>query len=229
MASKSVRRDEFSAAEWIWSEKTDPPYHRKNYTAKLVQYHDRLVQGKKNSRVFVPLCGKSLDLIYLSEQGHEVIGLEYSKIAVNDFFEENNLAYNKEQCEGSPFVKYAAKDKNITIYQGDLFDFSQEVCGSGSIDAVWDRGSFVAINVSSRDKYVELMSSLVKPSGRILMEIVKYHDPDYYGPPRIILEQDLKSYFKRFTVEVSEYELFDPQPSYYKRGDMQLAMALLTH
>lgn len=38
------------------------------------------------SRVFVPLCGKSLDMLWLAQQGHEVIGVELSSIAVEDFF-----------------------------------------------------------------------------------------------------------------------------------------------
>lgn len=227
MSSKAAPRDELSAAEWIWNEKSDPPYHRKRYTDNLIKYHDNLMQGKKNGRVFVPLCGKSLDLIYLSEQGHEVVGVEYSKIAVQDFFDENNIAYNEEKSEKWPFIKYTATDKNITIFRGDVLEFSQEI--GGTFDAAWDRGSFVAINVSDRGKYVELMSSLIKSSGRILMEIVRYDDPEYYGPPRIIPEQDLKTYFNDFHVEVFEYELMNPQPSYSRHGNLEIAIALLTH
>ena len=53
-----------------------------------------LVQG---SRVFVPLCGKSLDMIWLAKQGHEVIGVELSPIAVWAFFRENHLKPARRQ------------------------------------------------------------------------------------------------------------------------------------
>ena len=35
-----------------------------------------------HSRVFVPLCGKSLDLVWLREQGHFVAGVEISATAL---------------------------------------------------------------------------------------------------------------------------------------------------
>ena len=44
--------------------------------------------------VFVPLCGKSLDLLWLHQQGHVVLRIESSELAVNDFFVENGLNYS---------------------------------------------------------------------------------------------------------------------------------------
>ncbi|MEA2773553.1 MAG: thiopurine S-methyltransferase, partial [Acetobacteraceae bacterium] len=45
----------------------------------------------KGSCVFVPLCGKSLDLLWLRDIGHGVIGVELSDIAVQAFCMENGI------------------------------------------------------------------------------------------------------------------------------------------
>jgi len=37
-------------------------------------------------QVFIPLCGKSLDLAWLASQQYTVLGVECSERAVNDFF-----------------------------------------------------------------------------------------------------------------------------------------------
>ena len=39
----------------------------------------------------MPLCGKSLDLLWLRDQGHLVIGVELSATAFEDFCLENGI------------------------------------------------------------------------------------------------------------------------------------------
>ena len=39
----------------------------------------------------MPLCGKSLDLLWLAAQGHRVLGVEISPLAVDAFFAEQDL------------------------------------------------------------------------------------------------------------------------------------------
>src|SRR3546814_2711790 len=51
------------------------------------------------SRVFVPLCGKSLDMAWLAARGHRVLGVELSPLAVGQFFDENGLAPTKRRSE----------------------------------------------------------------------------------------------------------------------------------
>ena len=47
--------------------------------------------------VFVPLCGKSLDMVWLLEQGFSVTGCEISELAVQQFFTENSIPYEKRK------------------------------------------------------------------------------------------------------------------------------------
>src|SRR3546814_1274665 len=48
-------------------------------------------------RVFVPLCGKSLDIAWLEARGHRVLGVELSSLAVGQFFDENGMAPTKRE------------------------------------------------------------------------------------------------------------------------------------
>ena len=65
--------------------------------------------------VLVPLCGKTRDLLWLADQGCNVIGVEFCTKACTDFFVENKIDY--EQVD-SVFI---AKDKKLKIYCGDFF------------------------------------------------------------------------------------------------------------
>ena len=44
------------------------------------------------SRVFAPLCGKSIDMRWLLEQGYDVVGVELVESAVEEFFAEQNIS-----------------------------------------------------------------------------------------------------------------------------------------
>ena len=43
------------------------------------------------NRVLVPLCGKSIDMLWLSAQGYDVVGVELVETAVQAFFAEQNM------------------------------------------------------------------------------------------------------------------------------------------
>ena len=73
-------------------------------------------------RVLVPMCGKTVDMLWLEERGNEVVGVELSDIAVRAFFEENALRYTIRQ---GPLPAYVADERDITIYCGDLFDLDE--------------------------------------------------------------------------------------------------------
>ena len=69
-------------------------------------------------RVLVPLCGKSVDLRWLAEQGNEVVGVELSAIAVEAFFAEQEL---EDSIAAGDLLCYQARDADNTIYCGDFF------------------------------------------------------------------------------------------------------------
>ena len=92
-----------------------------------------------NRRVLVPLCGKSVDLLWLESQGNEVTGVELSPLAARAFFEENKIEY-----EFAGDGRYRAVDRAISIACADYFEFSGE-----TFDACYDRGALVALPPSA--------------------------------------------------------------------------------
>ena len=71
-------------------------WHQDQVNSKLIEFIDWL-NLKAGDSVFVPLCGKSHDMVYFLEQGYKIIGVELSALAVEQFFHENNLDYSVSQ------------------------------------------------------------------------------------------------------------------------------------
>ena len=214
MKDRELTPEEWHQERWTEKDK-DPTFHRKKVSDSLVKYQARLIAGGK-SRVFFPLCGKTLDMVHLAEQNCEVVGLEFSPNAIICFFEENGLSYTEEKLAEAPFVKYCANEKHITIFQGDLFEMEPTICGE--FDAIFDRGGYVAINVSMRQNYANLMASILKPKGKILMEAIRY-DANYGGPPHSVSLEDLEANFTKFDMETLERYQY-PAPPHFKIDGM---------
>lgn len=181
--------------DWVWEKEKDPPFHSTNVNSVLIRHTGALFPDGKKGRVFVPLCGKSVDMLYLADLGHEVTGLEFSEIGVEAFFEENKLNFTKESLPEAAFVVYKATERNITIYRGDLFDFNVGICGK--FDAIWDRGSYVAVNVDQRTAYTDLIFTLMRPDAKLLLETFSYDGSKYAGPPHRVTEDHMKETFGR--------------------------------
>ena len=58
-------------------------FHQARVNPYLQQFWPQLGIAQ-TGRVFVPLCGKSSDMLWLRAQGHEVVGVEFSELAVRD-------------------------------------------------------------------------------------------------------------------------------------------------
>ncbi|ELU03337.1 hypothetical protein CAPTEDRAFT_214771 [Capitella teleta] len=199
---------------WIqmW-EKNATPFHSSDVNMFLKRFYEKWIGDKQNLKIFVPLCGKSVDMRWLLDQGHRVIGLEASSIAVADFMEENNFEHSTEAYASGEVVK--TKDGRCVIYKGDLFEFNSDI--EGGFDAIWDRGSLVAIGPDQREKYIQLMKSLLAPHGQYLIETYYNDDPTYQGPPFKIDPECLCSLLDGcFTSEVLlEKNNLDPEIARY--------------
>ena len=158
----------------------------------LVKHEDKLL--KENCRVLLPLCGKSVDLIYLAHKGHEVVGCDFSDAAIMQFFEEQAIEYSRSQHPTAPFEIFTSTDKNISIYKGDFFELNSFIVGK--FDAVWDRDAFVAVSPSRRSQYADVLDDVIKEDGKYLLFSVEYEG---YNPitPFCVTAQDLDDVFGR--------------------------------
>src|SRR5690348_1553708 len=121
---------------WLNRWKTDQiGWHQTDVEPQLTAHFSHL----KPTHVFVPFCGKSLDLKWLASQGHQVVGVELSKKACLSFFVENNIAY--QVISRDRFARYSGG--GVTLLNGDFFDLHKE--DLPAIGAVYDRAALIAL------------------------------------------------------------------------------------
>jgi len=154
----------------------------------LVDYLE-LLELESGDNVFVPLCGKSIDLIYLSEMGYSVIGVELSPVGVVQFFVDNNLQYVVSEVDG--FSLY--QSERIKIYCGDYFNLN-----AGhllSVSAVFDRASLIALDLDLREKYTVHLTAIIPFDARILLLTLIYPQHQMSGPPFSVSNSEVESLF----------------------------------
>ncbi len=164
---------EFWLERW---ERQEIGFHQDEFNPQLRQYWQAL-HVERNSVVFVPLCGKSRDMLWLREQGHEVLGVELSAIAVQAFFRENG--YTPQHHSSGKFNRYTAD--GICILCGDFFDLCKD--DMSTVSAMFDRASLVALPPEMRERYVRHLVSILPPATKILLITVDYPQTEMQGPP----------------------------------------------
>jgi thiopurine S-methyltransferase len=115
------------------------------------------------SRVFVPLCGKSLDMIWLAQQGHEVMGVELSPVAVADFFRENDM--NPVQRQVGHCTLWSCG--KLSVLCGDYFALTR--ADIGTFDTVYDRAALTALPEDIRSLYVAQLLRLLPESATVFL------------------------------------------------------------
>ncbi|XP_028256293.1 probable thiopurine S-methyltransferase isoform X1 [Parambassis ranga] len=169
-------------------------FHQPHVHKMLERHLDTVLNGRTSVRFFFPLCGKAVDMKWLADMGHSVVGVEISEKAIQQFFEENNMTYSEEPVPAIPGAKvYKSSEKNISLYQSDLYSFSSSI--EGQFGAIWDRGSLVAINPRDREKYAALIISLMGKDCRYLLDTLLYNPELYKGPPFFVPDEQVRSLF----------------------------------
>ncbi|KAF3707253.1 putative thiopurine S-methyltransferase [Channa argus] len=169
-------------------------FHQLHVHEMLKNNINNVLAGRTGVRFFFPLCGKAVDMKWLADMGHSVVGVEISEKGIKQFFEENNLTYSEEPVPAIPGAKvYKSSEKNISLYQCDLYSFSSSI--EGRFGAIWDRGSLVAINPKDREKYATLMMSLMDKECRYLLLTFLYNPELYKGPPFFVPNEQVHSLF----------------------------------
>lgn len=153
------------------------------------------------SPVFVPLCGKSNDLIYLHEQGHKVIGNELSPLAVTDFYTEQQLiasksvlSNEKNYSDEQSLVHWESAKADIMC--GDFFLLKKQHLPD--ISAVYDRAALVALPLEMRHKYVIKLLELMPEQVSIFLITLEYDEKEKQGPPFSVPEREVRQHFQEY-------------------------------
>jgi thiopurine S-methyltransferase len=170
-------------------------FHQPKFNPLLLQNFPSL-DIKSGAVIFVPLCGKSLDMVWLADQGFKVVGVELSDLACKDFFKENNIPV--EVTTTDVFTVY--KSEHITIYSGDYFKLSTEQIGK--IDAVYDRAALIALPDELRQQYASHLKDLVSPEAKMLLIVMSYNQDEMAGPPFSVDKNEVsKLYGSQFSIK----------------------------
>ena len=176
--------------DWIsrW-ENNKIGWHADQINRQLIEYLDQLNLSPGDT-IFVPLCGKTKDMLFLLENQINVIGVEMSSIAAVQFFSENNLSYSISNLDG--FILY--EGDGIKIYCGNYFDL--EVNHLHEVKAVYDRASLIALDEALRQKYVKHLNDIIVEGVRILLLTLNYPQHQKSGPPFAVSRHEVDELFR---------------------------------
>lgn len=166
-------------------------FHQQDINPFLVKYWQKLALPAA-AKVFVPLCGKSLDMCFLAEQGHQVIGCELNELAVQQFFSDNQLEMTKTVVGEHQHYQ----TEQISLYQGDIFTLPNEL--TQDVTAFYDRAALIAWPESMRAQYAKQLASLL-PSGSLgLLVTLDYPQEALNGPPFAVSPTWVETYLTEY-------------------------------
>jgi thiopurine S-methyltransferase len=200
-------------------------FHAAEVNAYLVQFWPEL-RVARNSQVFVPLCGKSVDMQWLRQQEHSVLGVELSHQAAQDFFKEAGCTPER-QVDGH-FECFEADD--ICVFCGDFFNLTRE--DMAKVSAVYDRASMVALPPDMRARYVKHLVSILPRATQILLIAFDYPQSQMQGPPFAISADEILHQYGDYAEirMLAELDVLADNPRFQKQGisSLQERIYLLT-
>ena len=175
---------DFWHQKWL---KNEIGFHVPETNPLLVKHFEalKLTQG---ARIFLPLCGKTLDIAWMLAQGHQVVGAELSQIAIEDLFISLNLTPTITHL--GEITHYSAT--NIDVFVGDIFALTPAMLGK--VDAVYDRAALVALPDEMRKSYSAHLVALTKQAPQLLI-CFEYDQTIHAGPPFSINPDEVKQHY----------------------------------
>ena len=182
----------------------------------------------EHSRVLVPLCGKTEDMIWLRSRQLAVLGVELSELAVESFFSEWSLqpevshdgAMKFYCCAGSEGDKSEdGQNADLTIACGDFFELTPEQLEG--VVAVYDRAALVALPPAIRRRYAQALCSWLPESAGMLLVTLEYDMNEMQGPPFSVPDSEVEQlYGEHFeiTLQYEDEKVLDRTPRFREQG-----------
>lgn len=162
-------------------------------------------------RVLVPLCGKSEDLRWLLDQGHDVTGVEVSELAIETFFREQAIDYIVTETGG--LRCYVATEMPLAIYCCDYFDFTET-----GFDALYDRAALVALPPDTRKGYARHTAARLKPAAALLVLTLTYDQSRVQGPPFSVTPDEVRAYWPGIELVASCNDIQNCSDKFHEAG-----------
>jgi thiopurine S-methyltransferase len=218
LSNSLKKRQNMDADFWLerWREGVIP-FHQSQVTPLLPRFWP-LLAPPVGSRVLVPLCGKSLDMIWLAEQGLRVLGVELSQLAVEQFFAENGLhPVVEESTLGSHYVA-----GNIEIICGDIFQLDAATLHSCA--TVFDRAALIALPPAMRPRYMRHIYGQLPGHYQGLLITLEYPQAQMAGPPFSVSEEEVNTLCAGHSAaaRLMRSDILAKSPQFAERGLTQL-------
>lgn len=187
-------------------------FHKSQANELLVK-HLPALKLSQGATLFLPLCGKTLDIAYLLQQGYQVVGSELSEIAVKALFAELNITPTvttvesdfsqtgvaqeaTEKSATGELKLYQDPAKHLSIFCGDFFAITPALMASVSdkIDACYDRAALIALPLEMRETYSHHLSTLIQRAPQLLITL-SYDQAIMDGPPFSVIPEELAQHY----------------------------------
>lgn len=188
-------------------------FHQAQVNTDLQAFWPRL-ECPAAATVFVPLCGKSVDMAWLRAQGHNVVGSELSELAVATFFAAQGL---EPACEPVGALQ-RWRAGGYELYVGDFFDL-----GAASlvhVQAIYDRAALIALPAPLRVRYAQRLAGLAPAGCKMLLLTMDYPQQQMAGPPFAVAESEVRALFAHdFSVRLlATRDALHEEPRFQQRG-----------
>ena len=164
-------------------------FHQQQVTP-LLERHWNTAGVPPGGRVLVPLAGKSLDMIWLAGRGHRVLGVELSKLAVEQFFAEHDLSPTVTETGSGPC--YSAGE--IDLLCGDVFNVDATLLSDCA--GVYDRAALIALPPAFRARYAGELYARLPKDCRGLLVTLEYPQHEKAGPPFSVPADEVRARFE---------------------------------
>lgn len=173
---------------------------------------------KPGARVFVPLCGKTIDIRWLLLLGFHVVGAELSETAVAAWFSEGGLTPKID--ERGAFKVYSHGP--CEIWCGDFF--ALKASDIGDCTACYDRAALIAMPAQMRWRYVQQLNGLMAEDSCGLLITLDYPQTQVAGPPFAVDDDEVQQLLSpewRLT-KVGEWDVLEQSGKFKKAGATRL-------
>lgn len=189
-------------------------FHQSQFNPLLVAFWPAVASTGAPGQVFVPLCGKSRDMVLLRQQGHSVLGVELSPIAIADFFKEQSLPVDVRPFDGFRCFESGG----YRLLCGDFFDLRTEHLQN--VQAVYDRAALIALPQPLQERYAEHLLHLLPGRPPMLLITLEYDPREMEGPPFSTSEERVTALFKDGyeVARLSARDVLDDHPGLKNRG-----------
>ena len=193
------------ANEWLarWREGRIG-FHREQTHPMLVRYWPLLgVPG--GTKVLVPLCGKSLDMRWLGQHDHPVLGIELAPEAIEQFVAAGTGEVSRYRQDDFDICRQG----NVELWSGDFFHF--HIAQAAEVGAFYDRGALIALPPATRQRYAFHLAQLMPPAARGLLISLMRAPGDEGGPPFSVTIEEVRELFEP-NFQVTHLEDSEPEP-----------------